>query len=135
MKATKYGLALNAHLARATKTTMAILVLCEHGFGEQAMSVLRTLGETMVSAHYLSLEPDTRAEQFEAFGKHEAIENYRLSERLGWAESVAEAAPAFADPAFIEEVKAQFPKPVRGWMQEPMDKVVAAIEVKWEQPE
>lgn len=134
-KATKYGLALNAHLARATKTTMGILVLCEHGFGELAMAALRTLAETMVSAYYMSLDPEARAEKFEAFGKHEAVENHRLFEKLGWGEAVAELAPTFADPAFIEEVKAQFPNPVHGWMQEPMHKVAAAIEISWDRPE
>jgi hypothetical protein len=51
---TTYELALNAHLARATKTAMGVVTLCEHGFGEMAMAALRTLGELMVSAYFMS---------------------------------------------------------------------------------
>lgn len=134
-RATKYDLALNAHLARATKTTMGIVALCEHGYGELAMSALRSLGETMVSAYYMSLDPEARADRFEAFAKHEAIENQKLFERLGWGDAVAQVAPTFADPEFIKAVREQFPNPALGWMQVPMKDVIAAIEVRWEQPQ
>ena len=52
--ATLYDVILSAHLARATKTTMGIVNLCEHGYGELGMAAVRLLGETMVSADFLS---------------------------------------------------------------------------------
>jgi Family of unknown function (DUF5677) len=81
---TKYDLALSAHLARASKSAMGILTLCEDGYGELAQAALRSLGEAMVSAYYMSLDPEVRAEQFEAYAKLEAIESYRFAERMGW---------------------------------------------------
>jgi hypothetical protein len=134
-RATKYDLALSAHLARATKTTMGIVALCEHGYGEIAMSSLRTLGETMVSAYFLALEPEEHADRFEAFARQEALDNYRLFRRMGWDDSVGDVAEKFEDPEHLEAMKELFPNPVLGWMQVPMKDVLRRIEKFWERPE
>ena len=61
---------------------MGIVTLGENGYGELAHAGMRSLGETMVSAYYMSLNPGTRAERFEAFTRLEAIKTYRLLERM-----------------------------------------------------
>jgi hypothetical protein len=131
----KYDLALSAHLARASKTTMGIITLCEYGYGELAMGALRSLGETMVSGYFMSRDQEAHADQFEAFSKLEAIENYKLYERMGWQQEVADVAERFRDPALLKAVKEQFPNPAFGWMQLPMKDVITEIESCWERPE
>ena len=126
-----YDFALSAHLARASKTTLGIVLLCENGFGELAIASLRPLGETMVSAYFMSLDPDVRAAQFDEYAKWEAIEVFRLAERMGWREVVASAPSEFHDSDWIRSVEQQFPARVQGWMQVGMDKAIAAIEECW----
>src|SRR5687767_14239173 len=77
-----YDLVLKAHLARCTKTALGIVRLCEHGFGELAMSSLRVLAEGVVSAYYVSLDPDARAEQFAAYEELERLEVLGLAREL-----------------------------------------------------
>jgi len=127
---TKYDLALAAHLARASKTAMGIINACEYGYGEIAQGALRGLGETMVSAYYMSLDAEPRAERFEAYAKLEAIHGYRFLERMGW-EREAETPEHFRDDAWIAEIEAEFPRRVDGWMQEPMNRVIDAIAPCW----
>lgn len=127
--ASKFDLALAAHLARATKTTLGIFRTCEHGFGEIAMGALRTLGETTVSAYWMSLDKDARADQFEQHGRLEALATKRFVEDMGWAD--VEMPAELHDEEWIAEVEARFPKPVWGWMQQPMNRVLADIRPCW----
>jgi hypothetical protein len=126
----RYDLALRALLARATKSALGIVRACEHGFGEMAMSSLRTLGETMVSAYWMSLDPEARAEQFEAYARLEALETLELVDELGWGGDV-DIGEELRDPEWITAVRARFPNRVQGWMQRPMNAVVQAIEPSW----
>src|SRR5262249_16329066 len=59
-----YQKALVLHVARAQNAAAGVVVLAERGFGELAMSICRLLAEAMVSAHWMSLQADARAEQF-----------------------------------------------------------------------
>lgn len=128
---TKYDLALSAHLARASKTAMGIITLCEYGYGELAQGALRPLGEAMVSAYYMSLDPEPRAERFETYGKLEAIQAYRFLETMGWQREV-EVPEHLLDAVWIAGIEAQFPRRVDGWMQEPMNRVIEAIAPCWQ---
>jgi len=128
---TTYDLVLSGHLARGSKTAMGVITLCEYGYGELAQSALRSLGETMVSAYYMSLDPEPRAERFDAYGRLEAIQSYRFRERMGWQAEV-EAPEHLADEDWIAAVEAQFPRRVDGWMQEPMNRVIDAIAPCWQ---
>lgn len=123
-----YDYALTAHLARASSTALGIVLLCENCFGELAVTALRPLGETMVSAYYMSLDPDKRAAVFREFANFEAVDTYKLFTKIGW--DVAEALPKFRDDEWVGSVRKQFPKP-SGWMQVGMDKVVESIECCW----
>lgn len=87
---TKYDLALLAHLARASKTALGVVRECEHGFGELAMSSIRTLGETMVSAYWMSLDSDARADKFEGWAKIEALDTLKFIEAMGSRDEVEE---------------------------------------------
>jgi hypothetical protein len=127
---TKFDLALVAHLARASKTALGIVRNCEHGFGEIAMMSLRGLGETMVSAYWMSLDPDTRAEQFEKFTRLEVLNILDFVEAMGWTDEI-EVPDELRDEERIEEVRREFPNPVQGWMQEPMNRVLDDIEPCW----
>jgi hypothetical protein len=127
---TKYDLALAGHLARASKSAMGIINACEYGYGEIGQGALRGLGETMVSAYYMSLDPEARAERFESYAKLEAIHAYRFLERMGW-EREAQTPEHFRDEKWIAEVEAQFPRRVDGSFQEPMNRVVAAVAPCW----
>jgi hypothetical protein len=124
----KFDLALAAHLARASKTTLGIFRLCEHGFGELAMGALRNLGETMVSAYWMSLDKDARADQFEKWAELEAIETKAFVEKMGWKVEI----PAnLHDEKWVAEVEAQFPRRIYGWMQERMDRIVRDVRTCW----
>ena len=85
----------------------------------------------MVSAYFMSLDPDVRAAQFDEYAKCEAIEVFRLAERMGWREVVANAPSEFHDSDWIRSVEQQFPARVQEWMQVGMDKAIAAIEECW----
>ncbi len=124
-----YDVAISAHLARASSAALGIIILCENGFGELALAALRPLGETMVSAYFMSLEPEVRAAQFSEFEKFEAIETYQLFKEMGW--DVSDVMPKFRDEAWVQSVRDRFPKPALGWMQLGMDKVIASIESCW----
>jgi hypothetical protein len=127
--ASKFDLALAAHLARATKTTLGIFRACEHGFGEIAMGALRTLGETTASAYWMSLDKDARADQFEQYAQLEAIATKKFVDDMGWADVQMPA--ELHDKEWIAKVEARFPNPVWGWMQQPMNRVIAAIRPCW----
>jgi hypothetical protein len=130
---TKFDLALIAHLARASKTALGIVRECEHGFGELAMSSLRILGETMVSAYWMSVDPEARADKFENWAKMEALDTLRFVQQMGWDE--VEVPAELRDEEWVEGVRAEFPNPAQGWMQTPMKDVVAGIEGCWESEE
>lgn len=127
----KYDAALSALLARASKTAMGIITLCEYGYGELAQGALRSLGETMVSAYYMSLDPEPRADQFEAYSKLEQIESYQLLQRIGWEGEVETVPEHLRDEEWIREVQNQFPRRVEGWMQAPMNTVIDAVAPCW----
>lgn len=126
---TKFDLALAAHLARATKTTLGIFRTCEHGFGEIAMGALRTLGETTVSAYWMSLDKEARADQFELHAQLEAIATKRFVEDMGWVD--VRIPDHLNDEEWITEVEARFPNPVWGWMQQRMNRMLADIRPCW----
>ena len=88
----------------------------------------------MVSAYYMSLDPEPRADRFEAYGRLEALRAYRLLEQLGWQNEV-EVPEHLLDDVWIAEIEAQFPRRVDGWMQEPMNRVIDAIEPCWQNEE
>lgn len=130
---TRYDLALKALLARATKTALGIVRECEHGFGELAMSSLRTLGETVVSAYYMSLEPAVRSEAFDEYAKLETLDTLNLLDELGWADQPGvEVSAELRDEAWQAQVRDRFRRPAQGWFQRPMREVVGEIEQCWQ---
>ena len=128
---TKYDLALSALLARATKTAVGLVLLCEYGFGEMAMGALRSLGEAMASAYYMSLAPEARADRFEAFTRWERLQAFELMEFLAGPNGLGDVPAQFRDPQWVAALKAEFPNPARGWTQAATNQVIAAIEPCW----
>src|SRR5438132_566921 len=83
-KPTPYELALLAHLARGTRTTHAVVQLSELLFGSVALMATRVAFETMVSAYWLSLDPERRTQQFDRFGVLEWADFGVTLSKLGW---------------------------------------------------
>jgi hypothetical protein len=125
----KFDLALVAHLARASKTALGICRTCEHGFGEIAMSAIRTLGETMVSAYWMSLDKEARADQFEDYARLEALDTLEFVEAMGWAD--VEVPAELRDQTWVDAVNARFPNPAQGWTQQPMNRLMAGVRPCW----
>ena len=124
-----YQTTLVLHVARAHNAAAGVIVLAGRGLGELAISVCRLLAEAMVSAHWMSLEPRLRAEQFREFQKLERLELGELLRELG--EVKDEDIPAeHRNPEWVAKLKARFRGPT-GWMQRPMDKVIHDIEPLW----
>ena len=110
---TTYDAALLAHLARATQTAFGVVRLCESGLGDLAMMATLLLGEIMVSAYWMSLEQDERADQFARFGELERFQSWELVGRRGWRDELPMPAP-LGDTQRVEQIKREFSKSVRG---------------------
>jgi hypothetical protein len=131
----EFDLALIAHLARASKTALGIVVASENGFGEMAMMGLRLLGETMVSAYWMSLDPEARADQFIEFTKLEQLAVAHFArDTMGWEDPELELPAELQDEERAAAVRRRFPNEVQGWFQVGMNVVIRDIEPCWGEP-
>jgi len=129
-KPTPYELALLAHLARGTRTTHAVVQLAELLFGSVALTATRVAFETMVSAYWLSLDPDTRTQQFDRFGVLEWAEFGVSLTKLRWLRP-DEVPARFRDPARLQKLRDEFPSVRLGWTQVPPPKLIKGIAKTW----
>ena len=128
-----YQTALVLQVARAHNAAAGVVILAERGFGELAMSICRLLGEAMVSAHWMSLQPDARAAQFRRFGELERLELGDLLKELGQLKD-DEMPVWYKDPINVAKLKGEFPDK-SGWMQRPMGKVIKDVARLWQTAE
>jgi len=129
-KPTPYELALLAHLARGTRTTHAVVQLSELLFGSIALMATRVAFETMISAYWLSLDPEARARQFDRFGALEWADFGATLTKLGWLRLDEVPAP-FRDPARLQKLRHEFPSVRLGWTQTSPPKLIKGIAKTW----
>lgn len=129
-KPTPYELALLAHLARGTRTTHAVMQLAELLFGSVALMTTRVAFETMVSAYWLSLDPEPRTKQFDRFGALEWAQYGTTLVKLGWLRP-DEVPPRWRDPERLKKLAAEFPSVRLGWTQESPPKLIGGIAKTW----
>jgi hypothetical protein len=128
-KLSKYEWALLLHLGRATYTVMhGIVPVCEVYGGDLAMMLVRSLYETMISAYWMSIDRETRADTFDRFAGLETRELHLPLVDLG----VIEAAELPAMNCVLEAgLRAEFPKPALGWTKQRLYALEKDVAVAW----
>ena len=89
-----------------TRTTHAVVQLSELLFGSVALMTTRVAFETMVSAYWLSLDPEARTKQFDRFGAEDECYQRRTSRPSAKTEAgirVVELSPDLAE-SFVEHL-------------------------------
>jgi len=84
----------------------------------------------MVSAYWISLDSEPRAEQFDAYARIEALEVAAFATAMGWGDS-AEIPAHLLDQEIATETRKRFPNTVQGWTQRPMKHLVHGIRPCW----
>lgn len=85
--------AVMGHWGRAVAVSIGVLHLCEHSYGDLALTLTRTLREILASAAWLLVDPaeeDARAERFWRYAVLEVSHEGDLAARVGWARTVEE---------------------------------------------
>jgi hypothetical protein len=111
-----YEGALFAQFARTCDTARGVVPLADHGHGELALGAARVSFEQAVAAHWMAIEPDPRAAQYERFMAWEDTQIIELYTTLG----IPIPKPAEEVRATLERkaaLVADFKDPRRGWTQ------------------
>jgi hypothetical protein len=129
---TRYEAALLAHYAAACDTARGVVTLADHAHGELALGAARVGFEQTVSAYWLAIEPEPRAEQYEQFT---LWEDHKMLELLG---SLAVPPPIpVADVEKLAREKKAASAHFRGrlgWTQRNLPDRCADVCSRWTQP-
>lgn len=128
-KLSKYEWALLLHLGRATYTVMhGVIPVCEVFAGDLAMMLVRSLYETMISAYWMSIDRDARADIFDRFAALETRELYLLLVELGVIDA-GELPEMDADREAA--LRHEFPKPTLGWTKQKLYALEKDVAAAW----
>lgn len=128
-KLSKYDWALLLHLGRATYTVMhGIVPVCEAMGGDLAMMLVRSLYETMISAYWMSIDRDARADAFDRFATIETRDLHLLLVDLGVIET---RELHRMEPAQEVALRAEFPKTALGWTKQKLWALERDVKAMW----
>jgi Family of unknown function (DUF5677) len=130
---TLYERALFAQFARAADTARGVVTLSDHGHGELALGAARLSFELTVSAYWMSLDPQPRAQQYHDFMACEDIKLNELYTTLGIP------VPRSPDEVrtMVEQkqpIAAGFEEPWRGWTQQTLHQRCVAVAERVREP-
>jgi hypothetical protein len=121
-----FEVALAGHLFRSTDCATAVVRIAEYGHGEMALGASRIVFEAMVSAYWLAVHPEARAQQYEDFAGRENHDTLKTLRALGFK-------PPDGYPNVRQEIAARvhfttaFPKASQGWSRRTFDQRVSDI--------
>jgi Family of unknown function (DUF5677) len=122
-----------AEAVRATKAFGAVVGLCEAGFGEQALMVVRSLFEGMAVAHWVAAH---RREAVRLFTRHEKFSRllwYETLEILGWLNQNDRKLRPSVGPKQRKELVGLFnPYGTKAWWRMSVPKLLGEIECQWD---